>query len=88
MRSAWTGPPALLPSLALKVLLNASRKVNSLRIKVKSHKEVGHLNKVWSVILQGTLVSHLKLVILKDLGQLSLNISERIFGGLLAKKYI
>ena len=80
MESAWTGPPvlagtllaslaslAMLAMLAVKVLLNASRKVKSLRAKVKFCKEVGHLNKVWSIILQGTLVGHLKSIMLKDL---------------------
>ena len=69
MRSAWTGPqpwitllalagtPAL---LALKVLLNASWKVKSLVLAYLTL--VGHLNKIWSVILQGTLVGHLKSV--------------------------
>ena len=68
MRSAWTGPPAPIPnrptgwdtwlvpiaSLALTVSLNATRKVKSLRVKIKSCKEVDHIDKVWLVILQGT----------------------------------
>ena len=37
-----------------QVLLNATSNVKSIRVKVKSHEEVGHLNKVWLVILQGT----------------------------------
>ena len=60
--------------LALKILLNATPKVKSLRAKVKSCKEAGHINKIWVVILQsklvilqGTLVVYLKSVILKDL---------------------
>ena len=66
MRSAWTCPPDpacfahtgwdTCPALlTLKVLLNATRKVKSQRIKVNSHKEVSHLNNVWSVILQSKL---------------------------------
>ena len=54
-------------------------RLSPIRVKVKSHKEVGHLTKcgwssykMWlvilqskSVILQGTLVGHLKLYMLK-----------------------
>ena len=71
LHSHWLGqlPSSLdlLPFLlALKVLLNPTPKVESLRVKVKSHKEVGHLTKFgWSS--QGTLVGHLKLVMLKEL---------------------
>ena len=57
---AWTGPPALarftsigwntcpasLALLVLKVLLNATRKVKTLKVKLKSRKEVGHLKSV------------------------------------------
>ena len=43
MGSAWT---ALLDPLALVVLLNATWKVKSLIVQVKSYKEVGHLYKV------------------------------------------
>ena len=35
---------------ALKVLLNATQKLKSLRDEVRSCKEVGHRNKVWLVI--------------------------------------
>ena len=49
---ALQAPLTLLASLALKILLNATPKVKSLGVKVKSHKEVGHLNKVWLVTLQ------------------------------------
>ena len=51
---------ARLGLLTVTVLSNATRKVNSLRAKVKSRKEFGHLNK--------SLVGHLKFVKLKDLG--------------------
>ena len=53
MRLAWTGPPALLALLAslnLKVLLNATWKVESLLYLAF----VSHLNKVLTVILQVT----------------------------------
>ena len=50
----------------------ATMKVKPLRVKVKPREEVGHPAKVWpvilqsnSVILQGTLVGHLKSVMLK-----------------------
>ena len=39
-------------SLALMVLLNVTWKVKSLRAKVKFCEEVGHLNKVWSVMVK------------------------------------
>ena len=75
--NGWDYCPATLAplaSLALKVLLNATWNVRSVRVKVKSRKEVSPLNKVWSVIQQsklvisqGTLVGHLKSVMLKDL---------------------
>ena len=76
-RTNWDTYPtsqAPIALLALKVLLNATQKVKSLWVKVKSHMEVGNLNEVWlvilqsnKVILQGTLVGHLKSVVLKDL---------------------
>ena len=50
--TGWDKFPVLLAQLALRVLLNTIRKFKSLRVKVKSRKEVGHLKKVWSVILQ------------------------------------
>ena len=45
--SHWLGH---LPGFALMILLNSK----SLRVKIKSCKEVGHLNKAQSVILQAT----------------------------------
>ena len=76
IRSHWLGHlPSFNSPATLKVLLNATWTIKSLR--VKSFKEVGHLNKVWPVILlsklvilQGTLVGHLKAVNLKDLNKL------------------
>ena len=49
LRLHWLG---LLPSLASPACLYYA--TQSLRVMVKSCKEVGHLNKVWSVILQNT----------------------------------
>ena len=74
------------PLLALADLLNATQKIKSLRVKVKSLKEVSHLNQVWLVILQskyvilqGTLVGHLKSVMLKDLTKLLFDINVSKF---------
>ena len=45
------------------------KRLRAIRVKVKHLKEVGHTQSVAknSVILQGTLVGHLKLFLLKDL---------------------
>ena len=69
---------SLLALLALKILLNATQKLKSLRIKVKSRKDVSQLNKVWLINLQsklviskGTRIGRLKSVMLKDLLKLN-----------------
>ena len=85
MQLAWTGPQPQLASLTLAghlpslasdnhfalshSLLNATRKLKSLTFLAYL---VGHLKKVWSVILQG-----IKLVMLKNVRNLA--ISNTIF---------
>ena len=62
---AWTGWDTCPASLAIKFLLNATRKFKSLVLAYLTL--VGHLNKVLVDHLTRFLVSHLRLVIWKDL---------------------
>ena len=57
--STWTGTPAPLASLALTILLKATQRFKSIRVKVKSFKEVGYLARY--------LAGHIKSVMLKSL---------------------